>query len=188
MKIASFKQSFKAVGSLAKSYDPHKGDFVHAPGAYGKSEGEVCPGSKKGLSWAATLCWRVPISLAKLCNIPHANSSIPIHIPLTSSESKYSMTFLRYAQTRKTIILNAHGSVNCGVEAVTSFPRLSVVELMPFGALPLLYTRRHRLNCRLGSLWAFQRESFRIHNIFNRSPALLFFCWWWWCFPERGQY
>lgn len=50
MKIASFKQSFKAVGSLAKSYDPHKGDFVHAPEAYGKSEGEVCPAPKKGLS------------------------------------------------------------------------------------------------------------------------------------------
>lgn len=40
--------TFKAVGSLAKSYDPHKGDFVHAPGTYGKSEGGSMPSAQKG--------------------------------------------------------------------------------------------------------------------------------------------
>jgi len=65
------------------------------------------------------------------------------------------MTLLCHAQTRITIILNAHGSVNCGVEAVTSFPHLSVVELMAFGALQVLYTCRHELNHRPGSWWTF---------------------------------
>ncbi len=38
--------TFNAVGSLAKSYDPHKGDFVHAPGTYGKSEGGSMPSAQ----------------------------------------------------------------------------------------------------------------------------------------------
>lgn len=93
--------SFNSVGSLAKSYDPHKENFVHTPRAYGKSEGEVCPMPRKGLCSAATSCCRVPVSLTTQCNIPHANSSIQNYIPLTWSQRKYLMKSVCHAQIRQ---------------------------------------------------------------------------------------
>lgn len=107
MKIASFKQlsMLWALSPRATTYT--KGTLSMHQGLMGKARGEVCPAPKHGLSWAATSCWRVPVSLATLCNIPHASSGIPNHILLTASESKYSMAFLCHARTRKTIILTA---------------------------------------------------------------------------------